>query len=80
LIQDVSEIVPGESHLNERDFLTDFWEFNGMGVDDGDFIKFEVPLNQWQGSLPYRAMSHYANVVNVSVNLMLLLHKSLNSL
>jgi hypothetical protein len=79
LVEDGSEVLAGEGDLEEGDGVGGLWKFDGFRVDDGDFIKLEVAFDQGQGALADRAVAHDADVVYVTVKLMLL-HWSLNSL
>lgn len=78
-IENLFEVVMSQSNLDEFHGFRDFWKLNRMGVDDCDFIKFEVPLDERQCSLAYGAVPDDADVVNVPVD-SLCFHKKLNSL
>jgi len=68
LVQGFSEIVRSEGHLDELDPLVVVWKMDGFGVYDGHFVELEVPLDQRDRSSPDRPVSHYAHVVDVTVN------------
>ena len=68
-----------EASSYEFNGFRNFWKFDRMGIDDGNFIKFKVPLNQWQRPLADGAVPNDADIVDLTVYL-LCFHKKFNSL
>jgi hypothetical protein len=68
-IQDTSKILLYESNFMKDDVFIRFWKLNRMGVNDGNFIKSEVPLDERKGAFADRSVPNDTDVVYVSVNL-----------